>query len=196
MKEDIAEDLQGIHKAILELKPLFPADKKEAMAKELQRASAHLSSPDFLEQFKADKIFDGHSLQELLELSKETLSWLYHSAYTFYEKGEFEKARSLFRLLSILNPNRSDYFMGLGMCYFIRDKIPQAREHFEIARALDSENPESYYFIARCLFMEGNLKEALKVCQDCKLFSKKSANSSCLEASVFLQNQILTKICK
>jgi type III secretion system low calcium response chaperone LcrH/SycD len=184
--KEISEDLKRVQSIIVELMENYPAAQKEAIRLEMVAASEHLSS----NAFNHENPFENQSLQESLSISSETMHIFYESAYEFHQRSELEKARSLFRFLIFLNPNRVDYWMGLGLCFFMEGRIQDARGTFEIARALDPSNPESYFFLARCLFMLGSYEEALKISYDAENFSKKKANAPCLQATLELQRHI------
>ena len=184
--KEITEDLQAVTPIIQEVMENYPAAKKEAIRQEMAQASEHLATTPF----ENSDAFNKQSLQEALSISPETMHLFYVSAYSYYEKQEYNKARSLFRFLTMLNPHHVDYWMGLGICFFVEGRIEDAHGTFEIARALDPTNPETYFFIAKSLFMLGKYNEALKVTEDAENISKRASNAACLQSTLALVSQI------
>lgn len=193
---EISEDLDLIGPMLKDWLKTLPPAQKELLQKEFYNASHLFAAEDLFKKFKDKNILNNEPLQTSLGLKEETMQLIYSQAYEEHRKGADRKARALFRFLSFLNPKQVDYWMGLGTCFFIEGRIVEALGIFEIARAVDEENPEPYFFIARCHHILGDVDKALLVCRDAVNLSEAAVNAPCYHASRELEKQLQNQLKK
>lgn len=191
---EITEDLNLIGPLLHNWLHSLPQKQQDILKKEFYNASHLYKTEELYEKIKDKNFLKSEPLQATLGLKEETMQQMYTIAYNLHQARDEQKARALFRFLSFLNPHNVDYWMGLGTCLFIEGRIVEAQSVFEIARVINPENPEPYFFIARCNHMLGNLDNALRVCRDAILFSEAAVNAPCYHASLELEKQLQKQI--
>lgn len=89
---------------------------------------------------------------------------IYAYAYQFYANGHFEEARSLFSLLTVMQPDQLNYWMGLGACLQMQKKYEKALEAYAAAALIDvdSLNPLPHFYAAECLLSLKDVTRALQ----------------------------------
>ena len=103
----------------------------------------------------------GKTLQEILEVSDETLRSLYTLSRYLYEHQFYEEACGAFYLLSLLNPSYSTFWMGLGNCEYILQRYQEALSAYVFASQVDPADSLSRTFLRRrCHLSLGNLAAA------------------------------------
>ncbi|MGA8164497.1 MAG: SycD/LcrH family type III secretion system chaperone [Waddliaceae bacterium] len=115
--------------------------------------NASLSS--LIEQYEDEK-------KELPELSEESTETLYAFGFGFYENGKYEKAVQFFRFLTLVNPGKKKYWMGLGASYHMLKDEQCALQCYGAAAILDRNDPYVHLHAAECLFSLGEKKLGCK----------------------------------
>jgi len=103
---------------------------------------------------------EGGSLQEVLEISQETLETLYQVARHVYEQQHYEEASGLFCLLSLLNPAYTLFWIGLGNSEYVLEKYNEALLAYSFASQTDNANPFCHIYSARCHIRLNNIAAA------------------------------------
>jgi tetratricopeptide (TPR) repeat protein len=184
--QEAIEDFKQVGDTVQEWAETLSPEQKKHLSNDFKKATILFSSEDFPPHLESD----GQTLQEILEISGETFSSLYHAAYSFYQKGENKKARGLFRFLTVLDPTDTDSWIGLGITLLVDGRLEESRAAFEIARTEDPENPETYFFIAKCLLMQGQLDQAFQVSKESERLALNKVNAPCFNAAVNLTRTI------
>lgn len=81
----------------------------------------------------------GTSLATFLGLSPGLLEALYGRAFAFFDAGHVDRAEATFRTLCVLDGQRADHWMGLGICARLREDLDSAMVAFSTASNLRSE---------------------------------------------------------
>jgi type III secretion system low calcium response chaperone LcrH/SycD len=98
------------------------------------------------------EIESGKSFQEILEFSDAAMSRFYHSANHLFENKRYPDAANAFLFLVTLEPHISRYWIGLGMSAQMCHDYEAAIDAYEMAAICEIENPEPYFYLAKCLF--------------------------------------------
>lgn len=110
------------------------------------------------------KVFDeGMRLKEALDITDQTMEFLYSQGYQFYKIGKYKDASRLFHMLYLLNASDLRYSMGIAACHHMQKEYLLAAEWYFICAALDHESPLPYYHISDCFFKMDNKVGALIV---------------------------------
>ena len=103
----------------------------------------------------------GKTLQDILEVSDETLRSMYVLSRYLYEHQFYEEACGAFYLLSLINPSYSTFWMGLGSCEYILQRYQEALSAYAFASQIDPKDPTPHILAARCHLALGNLAAAM-----------------------------------
>lgn len=154
----IGEPLEAFEESLLRAIPLLrghvdalPLAEKERVEEEMQRA-ANLA-------LNASLAGDS-TLQKLLNLSSQTLIWMYEVAYSYYAQKDFSKALSIFQFLTILNPLIADYWVALGLTQRSLKQEMAALYAFSIAALMNPDHPTPRYHAAEIYLSFKQPKEA------------------------------------
>lgn len=115
------------------------------------------------------------SLENLPILSDGVVEGIYSFAYNYYEKGFYEEAEVLFRLLTALRMRSSKYWKGLGAAFQMRKKYPEAIEAYGWAAVNDKEltDPYPHFHAAECLYSSNEIKRGLQALNSAKAIAIK-----------------------
>lgn len=109
-----------------------------------------------------EQLAEGHSAQEILEFSDETMAKFYGAAYRLFEHQKYLEAGKAFLFLVTLNPYNHDYWIGLGMCSQLNKDYEAAVDAYEMAAICRIDNPVPYFYLAKCLFALHDRDSALQ----------------------------------
>lgn len=108
------------------------------------------------------KIFDeGMRLKEALNITDQTMEYLYSRGYQLYTIGKYKDASRLFHMLYLLNAADLRYSMGIAACHHMQKEYLLAAEWYFLCAALDETSPLPYYHISDCFFKMDNKVGAL-----------------------------------
>lgn len=93
---------------------------------------------------------NGKTIQELFELTDQTIKALYAAAKYLYDKKEYQKAADSFGVLTILNPCYQTFWLALGHSEYFLGHFEQALTAYAMASHLHPEDPHPYIFSAQC----------------------------------------------
>lgn len=111
-----------------------------------EEVAKKLQDPMLLRQH----IQEGKSFQELLGYSDETMEKFYQAAYNLFQKQKYKEAAEAFTFLTTLNPERHNYWLGLGMSEQILEEFHGALLAYAMAMMSDVTNPVPHYHSANC----------------------------------------------
>lgn len=126
-------------------------------SKELFREMIAKLTPDLSEKDKAKQeellheVFDeGKLLKDALNVSDQTIEYLYSQAYRLYKIGKFKEASRYFHILYLLNGLDLRFSMGIAASHHMQKEYQRAVEWYLVCAALDEESPLPYYHISDC----------------------------------------------
>jgi len=93
--------------------------------------------------------------QDLPEFSEQSTEALYAFGYGFYENGKYENAVQFFRFLTLVDPKKKKYWMGLGASYQMLKDDECALQCYGAAAILDQNDPFTHFHAAECFFSLG-----------------------------------------
>lgn len=131
------------------------------------------------------------SVENLPALSDGVVEGIYSFAYTYYEKGLYEEAEVLFRLLTALRMRSVKYWKGLGAAFQMRKKYPEAIEAYGWAAVNDKElaDPYPHFHAAECLYSSNEIKRGLQALNSAKAIAiKQGCYQTLLSQLEFLEN--------
>lgn len=102
------------------------------------------------------------NLGEIILKSSSEENLLYEYGFACYNQGLFDKATTLFRLLTIIQPTEFRNWFALGSSLMMSSEHEDALQAFQIAETKDQGDPRSYLHQAECLTKLGLKKEALE----------------------------------
>lgn len=108
----------------------------------------------------------GENMQpkEALELSDDTMEYLYKLGYYFYTTGQFTKALDVFRHLTLLDHKSYKYAFGMAaVCHQLKN-YEAALISYYVAYLDDVVNPIPLYYASDCLYELGQISTAEKFC--------------------------------
>ncbi len=98
--------------------------------------------------------------QELLGISDDQLSSLYHTAWTFLEEEQTADAVRSFTLLCHLHPYVPDFWFGLGRALREGGEPEDALSMLFVAETMDPSRFEFYQEEIECCLQVGRVREA------------------------------------
>lgn len=76
-------------------------------------------------------------------------------------EGKFQEAADQMGKAKLLNPHNIDRLIEFGHILISADRVEEARQQFEEASVLDSDNTEAREGVGQCMLMQGEVNEAL-----------------------------------
>lgn len=83
-----------------------------------------------------DALGRGETLGQALGLPPRLGEVLYGRAHTWFSAGRFDRAETLFRVLTVMDGRQADHWVGYGICLRKRDAAAEAVLAFATAAAL------------------------------------------------------------
>lgn len=102
----------------------------------------------------------GLALQNLQEISDESMEELYRTGYNLYNGGRPQDAESMFQYLCILNHWQKKYWMGLAAARQVQKKYSEAIDAYSMAGLLEITDPNVPFQAAICHLGLGNVDKA------------------------------------
>lgn len=96
---------------------------------------------------------NGASMQDIHDVSNETMRGIYKLAYEFYQSGKLNDAESLFRFLCIYDFQNSEYAMGLAAVYQLKENYAVALDFYALAYTLAKEDYRPMFYAGQCNLM-------------------------------------------
>ncbi|MEM8575990.1 MAG: hypothetical protein AAGF48_15380, partial [Pseudomonadota bacterium] len=107
-----------------------------------------------------EKVMEGLTLAEALDLSEEHLEAMYAVAHGYLVAGEPKKAKEAFTQLIQLNPLYERFLYGAGVaCQMLGHHAVAAKIYINFL-AFDATNPEGYLRLGECFLAADELDES------------------------------------
>ena len=101
------------------------------------------------------------SMKDLYKISDDEMEAIYTAAYSFYQHGNFKKAKELFKTLIHLNYKEKKYFMGLAASRQMLKEYTKAAETYGFAALMDAKDPTPAFYAAECFRKDNNNEKAI-----------------------------------
>jgi type III secretion system low calcium response chaperone LcrH/SycD len=118
-----------------------------------------------LQKALREAIENGTSPQEALGITKGAVEMIYAHAYRLYQGAKYKDAGYIFHFLQSLNPKDYRFYLGMGACLHRLENYQTAAFMYDIAGALDKENPMPYYYSSDCRIKMGHFNAAIGLLQ-------------------------------
>lgn len=116
---------------------------------------------EFGDQLSQGKI----CLKEALKIPKSQMDMFYAMAYDFYQRNKYEKAETLFSLLTFCDPMEEKYWEGLGATQKQLKKLDLAIAAYGMLTQIRAKCATYYLDLAECFFLRKQFKEAAQCCE-------------------------------
>jgi type III secretion system low calcium response chaperone LcrH/SycD len=104
-------------------------------------------------------------VQEAVGFSEEAMAKFYAAAHGLFVAKHYADAADAFLFLVGLNPNKSDYWIGLGMGSQMNRDFYGAIDCYETAAMCELDYPVPYLYLGKCLFALHERETALAAFQ-------------------------------
>ena len=106
-------------------------------------------------------VFAGLPLGEAAGVSKETIEAGYGLAFSLYNSGNFKDAETMFQALCIYNHNDERFWMGLGGCRQMNNKLDEAIDAYGMATLMGAlASPAPSVHAGLCYLKKGDKENA------------------------------------
>lgn len=102
------------------------------------------------------------TLQELFELSNDTMQKIYALGHQYFIKKEYDKAIDIFSILTGFNPFVADFWNALALCYQAKQEWKLAIEAFTLACSAKDKSIAPLISKAECCLKLNLIDEANK----------------------------------
>ena len=130
-----------------------------------------------LEQLQqlAIAVTNGVTVGEALNMSKDDLENLYALGYSLYTSANYKDAETVFQMLCVYTTKEYRFWMGLAGCRQALEKYQSAIDAYQMAALSASmNNPEPFFYAAKCLLKQNMKEEAIAVIQALFMMGDKS----------------------
>jgi|GEM_PF-3558867 len=144
-------------------------DESHRVRREYERWQEFMASISSGGEFLDTVLHSGKSLQEAFFLSNETMSYFYQVGRRYIQEGDYEKAKSLFFLLSHLNGGVYEFWLGLAIAYQETGDIEHAIAAYKKSKNIRENDPTVELFLADCfldLNVPGEAEEHLHLAKE------------------------------
>ncbi|NDE63635.1 MAG: hypothetical protein EB053_04695 [Chlamydiae bacterium] len=97
---------------------------------------------------------------DIMELSERDLDLIYSMGHTFYETGQYEKAKVLFTKLVLTNPFVASYWKALGSVSSMLKESHDSLIYYSVSAMIDPVDPTIHLYAAKNLIDLNRLDEA------------------------------------
>lgn len=118
-------------------------------------------TPDQIVNIMDGFLNKGVALQNLQQISDESMEELYRIGYNLYNGGRPQDAESMFQYLCILNHWQKKYWMGLAAARQVQKKYSEAIDAYSMAGLLEITDPNVPFQAAICHLSLGNVEIAI-----------------------------------
>jgi type III secretion system low calcium response chaperone LcrH/SycD len=102
---------------------------------------------------------EGQTARQAMGIDDNAMEYMYGEARSLYNNGLYEKARSVFEVLAMIDP-KHPFVMGIASCLHMQKKYKEAVYTYIQASFIDNDSPLPFYYMADCFEQLG--KETLK----------------------------------
>lgn len=102
----------------------------------------------------------GHTLGQLMGVTRQSQEQLYLLAYRFYGQAKYEQAEQMFRFLTMANHLDRRFSLGCGACARMLRHHADAVAYYGLACLLDLTDPVPPMYMAEHLLAQGDRAKA------------------------------------
>ncbi len=95
-------------------------------------------------------IVEGMSPKQAINISDDTMEGFYTEGQRLYSSGKYEDALRMFRFLTLLDPTRIRYILGMAACQHMRGKYIGAAQLYQMCGLADPTDPIPHFHMADC----------------------------------------------
>lgn len=106
-------------------------------------------------------------VKENTGVSQEQLEALYNIAYNFYERGLYEKAFDIFKMLVIFDQSSYKFNFGSAACLQMMGEYLRAIQVYFGCALLDEISPDPYFYALECSLKMHSSENAIFCAQKC-----------------------------
>jgi tetratricopeptide (TPR) repeat protein len=157
------KEVDRINSALEVLKADFQANLSEVELEKLREEweSGTEKITHLLDQPLSEPIAPLTSLKEMMKLSETTMGFFYSVGVKFYKNQDFIKAADVFFLLSLIDAQRYNIWISLGLSEMKIEQFESALNAFAMASLIKKETPYPYYYSAECCSALGRAQEGV-----------------------------------
>lgn len=124
------------------------------MTKEMEDLIFNFKAKEKLDNQKLveEELQQGKSIKEIIQISDRLCRRLYQVAFHLFEEKNYKDAYNAFIFLSAIDPNCSQYWLGLGMSAQMCHDYETAIDAYELTACMEIDNPVPYFYLSKCLF--------------------------------------------
>jgi hypothetical protein len=100
------------------------------------------------------------TLQELMEISEQTLEEFYDAATRYYKNRDFQRASAAFYVVNCMDYRRHNVWISIGLCEMHDHNWDKAIFSFGMASLTDMTSPYPYLYSANCCCQNKHFSEA------------------------------------
>lgn len=149
-----------------------------------------LENPDSFVNF----LSEGTPLCQLFGFSKEALSDFYEATSRLLHENRFEDAKDAFFFLTMVAPQLSSCWLGLGYCYLQCRQYEAALRACAQALDLNPNNVDHYLIFSRVFLEMKDFDKALEVCELGRVHAKESKTEDWAEELAMMMEEAKLQI--
>jgi tetratricopeptide (TPR) repeat protein len=156
---------QGLHTVVAQLREYLPRSELEKISEELAQGAEKFLTMIKSPPETAEK--PNESLQDLLQISDRTIEQIYQCGVRLAKAQVYQDAADVFFVLSILDHQRHNIWMALGLSEQHLGHMEPALQAYAMAIITNIEDPWSYLHSAECyqfLGQKADAQECLEAC--------------------------------
>ena len=136
------------------------------------------------------------SLQEAMKIPKTVMAQIHQIAKAHYTREQWEHARSLFMMLTVLAPMEPAYCMGLGASYQHMGDMEGALRCYTTGSILDPTHPLPFLLASECCRSVGHVDQAVQLLEGGQAHIKEYPSPDPLWVSLAdeLQAELIKKV--
>jgi len=162
-KETLENGVHELFKALAVLSKsdatLFSSKLGNELAELVQFCSS-LDDEEELEKY-AKATLEDKSVQELCNISNETLVHFYNAAAYLYAREQYEQALAVFAVLILLNPKHSQFWLGSGNAAYFLHQYPIALQAYTMCAITNPFELRCHLYASRCHEALGQIDQAI-----------------------------------
>lgn len=130
-------------------RPPLSRNEKETILFEIKRGQKNLLDAIQSNHLEA-ALNEGKTFQQILEYSDNTLEKFYFVGIECIDKKDFKKAKDVFTLLVLINPQYPNFWVSIAVCQRELEDWNAALQACMTAQAIDVANPLPYLYASEC----------------------------------------------
>ncbi len=109
----------------------------------------------------ADAVLQDEAIQDLCDISHETLMHFYNAAAYLYSREQYEQALSVFSILILLNPKHALFWLGSGNAAYFLHQYPVAIQAYNMCAITNPYELRCHLYASRCHEALGDFDQAI-----------------------------------